>query len=275
MPSDTAPAEGEQAAPPRPYVRFSARLARALCVRIAAGETQVAICGDPAMPSRATLGRWAREIPAFAKIFAHAKALGARGGGGNSTYCPVTAHEVVTRVAEGETLTSIAADPAMPSMGSLFYWRKAHPEFAEDLRIAREALAERFSDLGWRMAQEATPQTAHLTRVRLGQLRWSAAILSPRTHGKLKATEPPRPPEVTTLLFKHFDVETHPETGHRRVVGWCADPDTMRPVRTSEGPWTEPVDPIAKAAAIEEAAALRAVRLKHRLPDPDDPEGWR
>jgi hypothetical protein len=258
----------------RPYVQFSADVARAVCVRVAAGETLRAVCGDPAMPSEASLRRWARDRPAFARIYARARAMGNRQGMGRaSTYCPVIAHEIVTRVSEGETLTAIAQDPAMPSMGSMFYWRKANPEFAEALRLAREALAERFSDLGWQMAQEATPATAHLTRVRLGQLRWTAAILSPRTHGRMRAVEAPEPPELTTYLFRSFKLEVHPETGQHRVVGYCPDPETMQPVRDSEGPWTDPVDPVAKAAAV---AALSAQRLAPRAPvDPDDPEGWR
>jgi hypothetical protein len=258
----------------RGYVQFSAKVARAICVRVAAGETQAAICADPAMPSRHTLHRWARERPAFAKIFARARALGNRTSTGqSSTYCPVVAHEIAVRLSEGESLTAIAQDPAMPSIGSMFYWRKAHPEFTEALRLAREALAERFSDLGWQMAQEATPETAYLTRVRLGQLRWTAAILSPRTHGRQKASEPPEPAQVRTLLFRHFDIETHPETGQRRVVGYRPDPDTMLPARDSEGPWTDPPDPVAKMAAIEELSARR--KAAQAPVDPDDPEGWR
>jgi hypothetical protein len=169
--------------------------------------------------------------------------MAARDGvGGRATYCPIIAHEVVTRVSEGETLTAIAEDPAMPSMGSLFYWRKTHPEFGEALRLAREALAERFSDMGWRMAMEATPETAYLTRVRLGQLRWNAAILSPRTHARLKPADLPEESRVTVVRIRHFQVEVHPETGQHRVVAYTPDPQTMRPVRTSEGEWTTPAD---------------------------------
>jgi hypothetical protein len=242
-------------------------------VRIAAGESLKAICAEPGMPSTATLRRWAKTSGKFARIYNRARAAGSQWGHPNDTYCPVIAHEVVVRVSEGETLTSIAADPAMPSMGSLFYWRKSHPEFAEDLRTAREALAERFSDLGWQMAQEATPETAHLTRVRLGQLRWNAAILSPRTHARLRPAEPPKEREVQGICFQHFEIETHPETGQRRVVAYHADPDTMLPVLDRYGPWKDPVDPIAKAAGIEEMATRRAMQLKHNLPD--HPKPWR
>ncbi|WP_394760556.1 hypothetical protein [Phenylobacterium sp.] len=273
MPTDTAPPARDQNPRLRPGNRFSAKLVRQVCIRLAAGETQVAICADPAMPSRATIGRWARERPGFARIFARAKAAACRLGGANSTDCPVTAHEVVTRVAEGETLTSIAADPAMPSMGSLFYWRKANPEFDDGLRVAREALAERFSDLGWRMAQEATPRTAHLTRVRLSQLRWTAAILSPRSHGRIKPAEPPPEAKVVSICYRHFQIEVHPETGDHRVVGYRPDPRTMRPERDSEGPWTPPVDRVRKAADCDALAARRETAPGQV--DPDDPEGWR
>lgn len=271
MTSDDPPERPEGV---RGYVRFSAAVARAVCVRVAAGETQGAICADPAMPSTATLRRWAHERPAFARIFARARALGNRDGMGRaSTFCPVTAHEIAARVAEGESLTAISGDPAMPSMGTIFYWRKSTPEFAEALRLARETLAERFSDLGWRMAQEATPETAHLTRVRLGQLRWTAAILSPRTHGRIKAAEPPEPPEALTVLCRHFKIETHPQTGQHRVVGYRPDPDSLLPVRDSEGPWTDPVDPVAKMAGLMAPSAARAAA--QGPVDPDDPEGWR
>jgi len=266
--------EALQPPPRRGYVRFSAKVARAVCVRIAAGETQRQICADPAMPCTDTLRRWARDLPAFARIFARARALGGRDGTGRpSSYCPATAHEIVVRVSEGESLTAIAADPAMPPMRTIFNWRTSEPEFAERLRMAREALAERFSDLGWKLAMEATPETAHLTRVRLAQLRWTAAMLAPRTYGRLKPTEPPEPAVMRTLLVRDFQIETHPETGQRRVVGYRPDPQTLLPTRVSEGPWTDPPDPVAKLAAIE---ALSAQRKAAQSPvDPDDPEGWR
>jgi hypothetical protein len=262
--------------PRRGYVRFSATVARAVCRRVAAGERQRDICADPAMPSMVSVYRWSRERAAFARALARARALGASVAGGRIYgFCPVAANEIVARVSEGEMLTMICADPHLPSVRTVVRWRMDNPEFAEDLRQAREGLAERFSDMGWKMAMEATPQTAYLTRVRLGQLRWTAAVLGPRTHGKLKPTQPPAPPEVTTVCYRHFEVEVNTVTGQQRVVAWTPDPDTLKPVRESEGEWTDPVDPVAKAAGL---------RLRERKPwppedrpagpPPDDPEGW-
>jgi hypothetical protein len=175
----------------------------------------------------------------------------------------------------------------MPSARTIFNWRKARPEFEEELRVAREAQAERMSDLGWQMALAATPQTAYLTRVQLGQLRWSCAILGPRTHGRLKPTEPPGPPEPpegpTRILFRHFEIEAHPdpEVRQHRVVAYTPDPETMVPRRDEDGPWVDIVDPVEKAAAVQALIDGRAADLPRPRPgaangraDDDDPEGW-
>lgn len=260
-----------------PYVHFSAEVARAVCHRIAAGESQASICADPQMPSIGSLRAWAKKRPAFGRTFARARAMGGRDGRSPvSTWCPIKAHEIVVRVSEGEPLTTIEKDPAMPSARTIFLWRKDHPEFAEDLRVAREVVGERFGDLGWKLAMEATPETAYLTSVRLNQLRWTAGLMAPATHGKLKPVEPelpPRPQPRQTILLRSFQVETHPVTGQLRTIGYTPNPETGAVERTSEGEWCRAPDPLA---SLETARALSETRRAAReLPvDPDDPEGW-
>lgn len=229
------------AAAARPYTRFTADVAREVCERVAAGESLKAICADPDMPSDRTVARWAREHPRFAAAYHRAKAFARPDGlGPTSTYCEATAHEICSRLAEGESLTAISEDPAMPAFFTILHWQRRSPAFAEAVALARQAQAERLADLGWEMAMAATPETAYLTRVRLGQLRWAAAIKSPRTHGRQKAADPPPLPEPErTILLKHFVVETHPETGQRRVVTYLPDPDTNRLERIAESAWTE------------------------------------
>lgn len=271
-PAETPRGRGARA-PARGYVTYSTTLAREVCQRVAAGESQRSICSDPTMPSRNSLAGWARRNRHFARIFARAKAMAARKPVSGQGYCEVTATEVVARVSEGEMLSAIAADPLMPSLRTLFRWKADHPEFGEAMRLAREALAERLSDLGWKMALEATPQTAFLTQVQLKQLRWMTAVLGPRTHGKLKPTAPPEPPAVTVLSIRHFSIEENAE-GQHRVVSFTPDPDTLLPVRTSEGPWKDPVDPVAKAEGVRKLIKARAAREAPAGPPPDDPEGW-
>ena len=209
------------------------------------------------MPCALTLYRWSKTLPRFARVYARARALGAEATRGRSTFCPVKANEIVARIAEGEMLSSITADAHLPCLSTIRRWARDHREFGEEMRLAREVLAERFSDLGWKMAMEATPETAYLTQVRLAQLRWTAAVLGPRTHARLKPADAPKPVEVDTYLFRHFKMETHPETGQHRVVGYTPDPETMKPVRSSEGEWTTPVGPVAQLSEAEAAARKR------------------
>lgn len=273
MMSDDGEAPGAGAAAVRGYVRFSAKVAREICWRTAAGESQEAICADAHMPNPLTIYRWSKKRTGFARAYARARAMGASALRTRSTFCPVKANEIVARISEGEMLSSITADTHLPSLSTIRHWARDVPEFGEEMRLARETLAERFSDLGWKMAMEATPATAYLTQVRLGQLRWTAAVLGPRTHGRLKPTATPEPPEVTTICYRHFKIEEHPETGQHRVVGYTPDPDTMLLMRTSEGPWTDPPGVIAEKHRVA-GTGLGAPPAPALENAPDDPEGW-
>ncbi|WP_293902783.1 hypothetical protein [Phenylobacterium sp.] len=266
----------DERATARAPVRYSARAIRAICRRVAAGETVLAICRDADMPTRASFNAWVRENPRVAALYQRAKLFGKRTAPGRpSSYCPVTAHEIVVRVSEGEPLCDIAEDPAMPSLRVIFYWQTTQAAFAEALAMARQAQAERMGETGWKMALAATPQTTFMTRMQLGHLRWLAGTKSPRTHGRMKPVEAPAAPVAPegpqVILFRHFHVERHFETGQHRVVSYCADPDTMRPVRDRVGPWTHPPPPGDAAQAERHKRQLRRLARKRAVEEGVDP----
>jgi hypothetical protein len=254
MPSDPSPAAAETR---RGYIRFSAAVAREVCARIAAGQNQREICADAHMPCTATLRVWVKRYAGFAQAYTRARAVGGLGMGRRSTFCPVTAQQIVARISEGETLTSISADPAMPPLRTIFDWRRADPDFGEAFAVAREAAAERLTDHGWDLAMEATTATAYLTHVRLLQLRWMTMSLSPRTHGRLKPMEPPTPPDHTNVTLTTFQTEVHPETGQVRGVALYFDPDTGETVRTPRGEWKDPAFPLLRQVDYVAAATAR------------------
>jgi hypothetical protein len=212
--------------PARPAVRFTAALGRAICSRVAAGESQVAICAEPGMPSRATLWRWVKEMPKFAAAFQAARVAGGVGGenGRLSSFSQAAADEVFRRMCEGEAVTAICADPAMPCFSTLYYWRRQYPEFAEAMRVAREIQAERFCDLGWEIACGVTPETAKATQVQLGQLRWTAAVLAPKRFGRLKPQELDRGWQGggMTVYIKRYGDSVVPELGRALEPGETA-----------------------------------------------------
>lgn len=49
--------------------------------------------------------------------------------GAQVPYSPETAHKIVTRIAEGETLKAICDERFMPHVMTVYQWRKAHSEF--------------------------------------------------------------------------------------------------------------------------------------------------
>lgn len=183
--------EGMAAAWPRrkrPHVRFSAAAGRAICRRVASGESLVSICKTPGMPTHGTVARWAGELPKFGRALARARSAAGwvSPTSAGPAYDEAQAVEIYARLCDGESMKSICADPRMPGHSTVYRWRERFPEFAASIRAAREVQAERFCDLGWEIASAVTPETAYAAHVTLAQLRWTAAALGPKRFGRLK-----------------------------------------------------------------------------------------
>jgi transposase-like protein len=226
----------------RGTVKWSPRVAARIVARVAQGETLYAVLREPGMPTPQSVGRWALENRDFGEELAAARVAGgrpARGGGGVWTYCEETARAVYDRLCEGESLTSICRDPTMPSMSTVFYWRRAFPDFDATVRTARTIQAERFCEMGWELASEAQPETAYLTHVRLTHLRWMAGAMAPKAY-RPKLMEPEAPRERETILYRHFEIEVNKETGKREVIAWCPNPETGEAEREDTPGWRPP-----------------------------------
>lgn len=64
------------------------------------------------------------------------------GGGKPSAYRPAIGRVILARVEVGETITSLVADPEMPSRATLYQWLKVHEDFAAEYAQVRRVLAE-------------------------------------------------------------------------------------------------------------------------------------
>jgi transposase-like protein len=58
---------------------------------------------------------------------------------GESVFTAEIGAEICARVAAGESLTAVCAEAGMPHRSSIKNWRKAHPQFAQDLWLAMRA----------------------------------------------------------------------------------------------------------------------------------------
>jgi hypothetical protein len=81
------------------HVRYSKKVAREICLRIAGGEVWHKICNTGRLPSYTTLYTWLRKYPDFAEDFAQAKEMAA----------DLRADKVLV-VAEESTAATVQAD---------------------------------------------------------------------------------------------------------------------------------------------------------------------
>lgn len=183
-------------------VVFSEELGRAICARVAAGESIMAICRATGAPHRTSVRRWADREPAFRAALAEAlltrrtaqrlrdreRAMGRAAlpkpvkGGKPSSYTPQVGEAICARLANGESLLSIAAEPDMPCAGTVYGWARRHPEFQDAYVIAREEQAHYLLDEAREVALGATPKSVWADRLRFDTIRWMTARLAPRKY---------------------------------------------------------------------------------------------
>ena len=81
-------------------------------------------------------------------------------------------------------------NPQLPPFKQIDYWRRHTPWFAEGLKAARKNQADFLVQKSLDLAKNATPQTAHLVRVKFDIYRWLAGKFHPDAYGDKLTTTP-------------------------------------------------------------------------------------
>lgn len=92
-------------------------------------------------------------------------------------YSEAVARAICERMASGEPWSRICEDPRMPTYTALYVWRKRHPAFAEQVRVAQEAAADLHMDQALCIADEVTKETVTQAKVRIDTLKSRTARL--------------------------------------------------------------------------------------------------
>jgi hypothetical protein len=100
-----------------------------------------------------------------------------------SLHSPELADEICRRLADGESLRTLCADPAKPDRATVLQWvRDDRGGFREQYRRAREDQAHTLAELAVEVALTATgPQAG---RLQFDALRWYAGKLLPKVYGE-------------------------------------------------------------------------------------------
>lgn len=158
------------AAHARPY---DSEVADRIYLRVLRGAPlKPALRADPAFPSYQVVARWRREQPEFDRMMAFAisrqRGLSLRALGGPS---PRLIERIADRVVEGASLAEIARGRGMPSIHTLYAWKRTRPDFAEALAAARDAQGDWCADQVLIAGEEVTPATVRAARRHIAPLK--------------------------------------------------------------------------------------------------------
>lgn len=186
----------------KPQVFYSEAMAEEIVQAVAAGVSMRAFCAEPGRPHQCTVRNWEHRHPEFSlalraayrevtiaqrrRDLEAAAELAARPapvrGGKTSTYTRAVGEAICARLAEGESLTSIGKDPAMPCYGTILAWVRRHPKFQDMYVIAREMQGHYLFDETRDVALAATKDTLPVDRFRFDVNRWQSSRLAPRKY---------------------------------------------------------------------------------------------
>lgn len=172
--------------------RYTQELAEAICRRIEAGETLKGICRDTSLPCCQTVQNWRTRIPAFRTRYAVARlrqreVIGAGGGrpepGSDvGRYFPALGEAICARLAAGESLNAICADPRMPGIQTVLGWLDTLPDFTAAYHRARAHQAHAMADEVLQVIRRDDLAAAD-KQARLSGLKWLADALASNQHG--------------------------------------------------------------------------------------------
>lgn len=117
---------------------FDPERAEAFLMEVRRGTPIRELVRRPEWPHRRRLNRWKSERPEFVAALAEAVRLARKTRLRKwAFYDEDVADEIIRRVAFGEYVADVEADPGLPSRPILARWRRMRPDFDKALRVAR------------------------------------------------------------------------------------------------------------------------------------------
>ncbi len=143
-----------------------------------------------------------RHNPSDTRALAQSRRLG---GARPTIYRPELAADICERVAAGETLSAICAEPGMPNANTFRRWVVQYQEVREAHNAARTMKAHSLFDEALDMAREikqdpGTSQKVRAYDIVMNHLRWSAAKLYPQEYSDRSHMAVTVPIQINTTL---------------------------------------------------------------------------
>ncbi|HYU13850.1 MAG TPA: hypothetical protein VEK82_14830 [Stellaceae bacterium] len=157
-------------------------------------------------------------------------------------YTPALAGKICDRIAEGDSLATIATLPGMPSRRTVRGWLEEHPEFDRQYEIARRQRTDNLVDEAISIADSVTGSDSNAevaaARLAVDTRRWLASKLLPERYGDKigVAVEGvpliPEPPNHTKLAMILLNI-LH-EAAEEPIAAATATPRLLPPSTTPQ-----------------------------------------
>ncbi len=102
------------------------------------------------------------------------------------TYTPEIASEICVRIAEGQSIRTIAASDDMPSIQCIFNWLNKYPDFVEQYTRARMTRAHARFERVDEVLQDLRAGTidSNMARVEIDTIKWQCGKEAPKRYGE-------------------------------------------------------------------------------------------
>ena len=104
-----------------------------------------------------------------------------------SIFTQKIADEICDRISKGESLRSITSDEEsgwLPGQTTVYRWLDSDETFRKQYARAMELRAEFKFEQAWTIANEATPETVAVARLKVDTVKWMAGKLAPKKYGE-------------------------------------------------------------------------------------------
>ncbi|MDO8378194.1 hypothetical protein [Phenylobacterium sp.] len=203
--------------------------AEAFLMEVRRGAAIREVLRRPEFPTRRRLKRWKSERPDFAAALEVASRVARKTRPRKwARYDEKVADEIIRRVAFGEFVADVEADPSLPSRPVLARWRRMRPDFDKALRVAK---------LSGRHHRRHNPRrlTAAVFDHVLTRMTAGACLRDVAREARM--------PGYTTLMNWQA---RNPDFA--KMVAWAR----------AEGAWARGLDEVARVDALAKDAALRS-----------------
>jgi hypothetical protein len=105
------------------------------------------------------------------------------------TWAAETTDRICELIERGKSINSFAGKKGIPSAPSIYRHMARDAEFAALIQTARAAMQEAEMERCIELADEATPETVHVARLRIWARQWRASRMFPKRWGDKASME--------------------------------------------------------------------------------------